>query len=113
MANGGFQTAPADLAAAAPRLSDAAQALSATLRETEAALADHGSFWGADGEFEHEYRGASSAAVGLAAECAQALRSLARQLTDAAASYTDAEDAATDGFTAVAEVWPESAGARL
>jgi uncharacterized protein YukE len=113
MAHGGFRTAPADLAAAAPRLSVAAEGLSAALCETEAALADFGPFWGADGEFEHEYSGGRDAAAGLAAECARALRALARQSADAAASYTAAEDAATGAFTAVGRApWPESAGER-
>jgi hypothetical protein len=95
-----FEAAPADFAAAAPRLSEAADGLRAAFAAAEVALAEPGGCRGADAdaEFEHGYHRDRCAAVELAAACEQALRDLARRLAAVGAGYAAAEDAAAERF---------------
>jgi uncharacterized protein YukE len=90
--------APADFAAAAPRLDEAADALRTAFAAAEGALAGYGPFWGADEEFEHGYHRDRRAAGELAADCERALRAMARRLAGAGAAYAAAEDAAAGRF---------------
>jgi uncharacterized protein YukE len=100
MTHSGFATAPADFAAAAPRFEKAADELSTALGRTVDQLEGHGSFWGGDEEFEHEYRDDWSEAADLAA-CEGALRSVADQLANTSASYARTDEASAESFNAL------------
>lgn len=101
MTYSGFAAAPADFAAAAPRFEKAADELSTALGRTVDQLEGHGSFWGGDEEFEHEYRDDWSEAADLAAACERALRSMADQLADTSASYARTDEANAESFNAL------------
>jgi uncharacterized protein YukE len=99
MAVGGFEAAPADFAAAAPRFERAADGLSTALGRTVDALEGHGPFWGHDEEFEHEYLGDWRETADLATSCEQALREMADQLAGTSASYAGADEACAESFS--------------
>jgi hypothetical protein len=98
MTHSGFEAAPADFAAAAPRFEQAADGLSTALVRTVDELEGHGPFWGQDDEFEEEYRGDWSEAAELAAACERALRAMADQLADTSAAYTRTDEACAQSF---------------
>ncbi|MBR7827531.1 hypothetical protein KDK95_14530 [Actinospica sp. MGRD01-02] len=98
MTHSGFQVAPADFAAAAPRFEHAADDLSAAVVRTVDVLEGHGSFWGQDEEFEHEYRADWSAAVDLATACEKGLRAVSDQLANTSVLYVQADDASAQSF---------------
>lgn len=98
MTHSGFEAAPADFAAAAPRFAEAADGLSAALARTVDELEGQGPFWDHDEEFGHEYLGDWRDAADLAAACAQVLRAVTGQLGGMAGSYQDADSAAARDF---------------
>lgn len=98
MTYSGFQVAPADFAAAAPRFEHAADDLSAAVVRTVDVLEDHGSFWGHDEQFEHEYRTDWSTAVDLAAACEKGLRAVSDQLANTSALYVQADGSSAQTF---------------
>ncbi|HET9170752.1 MAG TPA: hypothetical protein VFN97_15050 [Actinospica sp.] len=99
MTYSGFEAATADFAAAAPRFEQAADGLAAALGRTVDELEGRGSFWGADGDFEHGYRADWSEAAELAAACERALRAMAEQLAGTSASYARTEEANAESFS--------------
>lgn len=101
MAYHGFEAAPADFAAAAPRIAGAADGLRAALGAADEALAEHGPFWGEDEDFELGYRVERRETGELAARCDQALRAMAQQLAGAATSYAAVDAAAAESFRAL------------
>jgi hypothetical protein len=103
MAYSGFQVAPADFAAAAPRFEHAAEDLSAAVVRTVDVLEGHGSFWGHDEEFEREYRTDWCAAVDLATACEKGLRAVSDQLANTSALYVQADDSGVQSFTTLHE----------
>lgn len=94
----GFEAAPADFAAAAPRFERAADGLSKALGRTVDELEGHGPFWGHDADFEHEYREDWREAAELAAACERALRSMADQLADTSTAYVRTDEACAQSF---------------
>ena len=99
MTYSGFEAAPADFAAAAPRFAQAADELSTALGRTVDELEGHGPFWGLDEEFEHEYLGDWRGAADLAAECERELRGMADQLAASSAAYQTTDEACADTFS--------------
>ena len=95
----GFEAAPADFAAAAPRFEQAADGLAAALGRTVDELEGHGAFWGGDSDFEHRYRGDWSEAAELAAACEKALRAMADRLAGTSASYTRTDEESAQSFS--------------
>jgi len=98
MTHSGFDAAPADFAAAAPRFAEAADGLSAAFARTVNELESQGPFWGHDEDFEHEYLGEWRNAADLAAACEQVLRAVAGQLGGMASSYQDTDSMAAQDF---------------
>ena len=98
MTYSGFEAAPADLAAAAPRFAQAAEELSAAFDRTVGELEGQGPFWERDTEFEHGYLSDWRDTADLAAECERALRAMAAQLTDASAAYQRTDSACAESF---------------
>jgi uncharacterized protein YukE len=98
MTYSGFEAAPADFAAAAPRFAQAADALSAALDRTVGELEDHGPFWAGDAQFEHGYLTDWRDAADLAAECEQTLRAMAEQLAQASRAYQRTDVACAESF---------------
>jgi len=110
MTYSGFEAAPADFAAAAPRFAQAAEELSAVFDRTVYELEGQGPFWGPDEEFEHGYLGGWRGAADLAAECERALRAMAEQLADASAAYQRTESACTESFDVLGNALSEVLG---
>jgi len=98
MTYSGFEAAPADFAAAAPRFVQAADGLSAALGRTVDELEGQGPFWGYDEEFEHEYLADWGGAADLATECERALRAMAEQLADTSSAYQRTDEACAQSF---------------
>ena len=98
MTHSGFDAAPADFAAAAPRFAEAADGLSAALARTVDELEGQGPFWGHDEEFGHEYLGDWRDTADLAAACDQVLRAVAGQLGGMASSYQNTDSTAAQDF---------------
>ena len=98
MTHSGFEAAPADFAAAAPRFAEAADGLSAALARTVNELEGQGPFWGRDEDFEHEYLGDWRGTADLAAACAQVLRAVAAQLGGMANSYQNTDSMVAQDF---------------
>lgn len=98
MTYSGFEAAPADLAAAAPRLAQTADGLSAALDRTVGELEGHGRFWAEDTEFEHAYLSDWRDTADLAAECERALRAMAEQLADVSSAYQRTDAACAESF---------------
>ena len=98
MTHSGFETAPADFAAAAPRFAQAADGLSTAFDRTVGELEGQGPFWGPDAEFEHGYLSNWRDAADLAAECERALRAMAEQLADASTAYQRTDAACAQSF---------------
>ena len=99
MALSGFEAAPADFTAAAPRFEQAADGLSTALGRTVDELEGHGPFWSRDEEFEHEYLGDWRETADLAAACERALRAMAEQLSGTSAAYARADEASAESFS--------------
>ena len=116
MTYSGFEAAPADFAAAAPRFAQAADGLSAAFDRTVAQLEGQGPFWGRDEEFEHGYLSDWRDTADLAAECEQALRAMAAQLSDACTAYQRTDSACADSFDeldgALSDAFGPAAGRR-
>ena len=98
MTYSGFEAAPADFAAAAPRFAQAADALSAALGRTVGELEGQGPFWAGDAQFEHGYLTDWRDAADLAAECERTLRAMAEQLAEASHAYQRTDEACADSF---------------
>ena len=110
MTYSGFEAAPADFAAAAPRFARAAEGLSTAYDRTVGELEDRGPFWGSDAEFEHGYLSHWRCAADLAAECERALRAMAEQLADASTAYQRTDAACADSFTQLGAALAEAFG---
>jgi hypothetical protein len=110
MTYSGFEAAPADFAAAAPRFAQAAEGLSAAFGRTVHELEGQGPFWGRDEEFEHGYLGDWRAAADLAAECGRALRAMAEQLADASAAYQCTDSVCAESFDVLGNALSEALG---
>jgi uncharacterized protein YukE len=104
MTHSGFETAPADFAAAAPRFAQAADGLATAFDRTVGELEGQGPFWGRDAGFEHGYLSAWRDTADLAAECERALRAMAEQLADASAAYQRTDAACAESFDALGDV---------
>jgi uncharacterized protein YukE len=110
MTHSGFDAAPADFAAAAPRFARAAESLSTAYDRTVGELEGLGPFWGPDAEFEHGYLSSRRDAADLAAECARALRAMAEQLADASTAYQRTDAACAQSFTQLSAALVEAFG---
>jgi uncharacterized protein YukE len=98
MTYSGFEAAPADFAAAAPRFAQAADGLSAALDRTVAELEGQGPFWAEGTQFEHGYLTDRRDAADLATECERVLRAMAEQLADVSRAYQRTDAACADSF---------------
>ena len=98
MTHSGFEAAPADFAAAAPRIAQTADDLSAALDRTVARLEDQGPFRAGDAESDHGYPGNWRDAADLAAECERALRAMAEQLAEVSRAYQRTDAACAEAF---------------
>ena len=98
MTYSGFEAAPADLAAAAPHLAQAADGLRAALDRTVGELEGQGRFWAEDTEFEHGYLSDRHAAADLAAQSERALRAMAEQLAEVSSAYQRTDAACAESF---------------
>ena len=110
MTYSGFEAAPADFAAAAPRFERAADGLSAAFDRTARELEGHGPFWDRDEEFEPGYLSDWRDTADLAAECERALRAMAAQLADASTAYRRTEAACADSFDALGDALSDARG---
>ena len=111
MTYSGFEAAPADFAAAAPRFAQAADGLSTAYDRTVGELEGQGPFWGRDEQFEHGYLSDWRDTADLAAECERALRAMAEQLTDASAAYQRTDAACAESFEQLGDLLPDGPGA--
>jgi uncharacterized protein YukE len=101
MAYSGFEAAPADFAAAAPRFEKAADELATALERAVDELEGHGSFWGHDEEFGREYVADWHETTDLAFACEKALRAMAGQLAGSSAAYAAADEACAESFSSL------------
>ena len=98
MTHSGFEAAPANFAAAAPRFAQAAEGLSTAYDRTVGELEGQGPFWGPDEQFERGYLNDWRDTADLAAECERALRAMAEQLADASTAYQRTDSACAESF---------------
>ena len=110
MTYSGFEAAPADFAAAAPRFAQAADGLSTAFDRTARELEGQGPFWDRGEEFEHGYLSDWRDAADLAAECERALRAMAAQLADASTAYQRTDAACAESFDALGDALSDALG---
>ena len=110
MTYSGFEAAPADFAAAAPRFAQAADDLSTAYDRTVGELEGQGPFWGPDEQFERGYLNDWRDTADLAAECERALRAMAEQLTDASAAYQRTDSACAEAFDGLGDALSDALG---
>jgi uncharacterized protein YukE len=110
MTYSGFQAAPADFAAAAPRFARAAESLSTAYDRTVGELEGRGPFWGPDAEFGHGYLSDWRDAADRAVECERALRAMAEQLADASTAYQRTDEACAQSLTQLSAALAEAFG---